>query len=109
MKAAWSDSGHVSGLKLVTTSFRTSSGFLANRVRGELLPIVNDLLGLTRKVVTRAVSFIDLMKVNFNYDFLKCPSCGGILELTRRYFGLFGARCADEIHQKLATSGFEKN
>ena len=84
-------------------------GFLANRVRGELLPIVNDLLRLTRKVVTRAVSFIDLMKVNFNYDFLKCPSCGGILELTRRYFGLFGARCADEIHQKLATSGFEKN
>ena len=81
----------------------------ARRNRGELLPIVNDLLGLTRKVVTRAVSFIDLMKVNFNYDFLKCPSCGGILELTRRYFGLFGARCADEIHQKLATSGFEKN
>ena len=84
-------------------------GFLANRVRGELLPIVNDLLGLARKVVTRTISFIDLMKVNFNCDFSKCPSCGGILELTRRYFGLFGARCADEIHQKLATSGFEKN
>ena len=84
-------------------------GFLANRVRGELLPIVNDLLGLARKVVTRTISFIDLMKVNFNYDFSKCPSCGGILEMTRRYFGLFGTRCADEIHQKLATSDFEKN
>ena len=84
-------------------------GFLANRVRGELLPIVNDLLFLAHKVVTSTISFIDLMKVNFNYDFLKCPSCGGILELTRRYFGLFGTRCADEIHQKLATSGFEKN
>jgi len=84
-------------------------GFLANRVRGELLPIVNDLLGVTPNFVTKTISFIDLMKVNFNYDFLKCHSCGGMLKLTRRYFGIFGTRFADEIHQKLATSGFEKN
>ena len=37
-------------------------GFLANRVRGKLLPIVNDLLGLTRNIVVRPISFIDLMK-----------------------------------------------
>ena len=82
-------------------------GFLANRVRGRLLPIVNNILGNARIFSQRSISFIDLLKNNFNRNFLKCSSCGHQLALSRRYFGLFGAECIRGIHQKLATSAWQ--
>lgn len=82
-------------------------GFLANRVRGKLLPIVNNLLGNARTFVSKTISFIDLLKINYNRNFLKCSFCGGNLELSRRYFGLFGSEFIHTIHQRLATSAFQ--
>lgn len=82
-------------------------GFLANRVRSDLLPIVNNLLGKTRSFISKPISFIDLLKINFNRNFLKCSSCGGTLEICRRYFGLFGSEFIHIIHQQLATSAFQ--
>ena len=50
-------------------------GFLSNRTRGELLPIVNNVLGNFTLPTPRSITWQELHKNEFNHDPLKCPEC----------------------------------
>jgi len=55
-------------------------GFLANRVRGKLLPIVYELLNMKRVVKTKVyIPWREMIKSTFRYDPLKCPFCNAIM------------------------------
>jgi hypothetical protein len=62
-------------------------GFLANRVRGNLLPIVYFILGQQSSTHTDNISFAGLLKQNFNVDPFACIICGSKLKLTEVCFG----------------------
>ncbi len=76
-------------------------GFLANRVRGKLLPLVNSLLqstvDLTRKI---SISWCNMITASFGFDPLLCPDCHNTMLLSntvfRKKFNLFAS------HQKIA-------
>ena len=62
-------------------------GFLANRVRGKLLPLVYKLLNTGNTVATTSkTSFASLLKANFNIDPLCCVLCNSQLALTEIKF-----------------------
>ena len=50
-------------------------GFLSNRTRGELLTIVNNILGNNILPTPRSITWQELQKKEFNHDPLKCPEC----------------------------------
>jgi hypothetical protein len=57
-------------------------GFLANRVRGTLLPIVYTLLNMKKIFTTKVyMPWRDMIKHTFNYDPLKCPLCNTMMKL----------------------------
>ena len=61
-------------------------GFLSNRVRGKLLPIVYQLLGQKHNYQSSSPSFAQLIQQNFNFNPLTCILCGQPLILkTIRY------------------------
>ena len=62
-------------------------GFLANRVRGKLLPFVYALLGQQKINLQNNTSFADLLKQNFKVDPFACVICGSRLNLVETYFG----------------------
>jgi hypothetical protein len=76
-------------------------GFLANRVRGKLLPLVHSLLqstaDLTRKIF---ISWRDMIAASFGFDPLLCPNCHNTMQLCntvfKKKFNLFA------MHQKIA-------
>ena len=51
-------------------------GFLANCVRGKLLPIVFELLGLDQTELQAAIDWASLIQLNFNFNPLTCILCG---------------------------------
>ena len=55
-------------------------GFLANRVKSKLMPIVYNLIKM-RKIFTRNVylSWRDMIQMTFKYDPLKCPNCHTVM------------------------------
>lgn len=60
-------------------------GFLANRVRGKLLPIVQKLIGAKRLISRRVYTPWRLMiKRIFGYDPLRCPNCGKTMKLQQK-------------------------
>ncbi len=62
-------------------------GFLANRVRGKLLPLVHSLLQSTADISRKFfLSWRDLISQSFGYDPLLCPNCQNILELSNITF-----------------------
>jgi hypothetical protein len=61
-------------------------GFLANRVRGELLPIVYNLLDQEVKPI-KHLTWRGLMIGNFKRDPLKCILCGSTMSLVKVCFG----------------------
>lgn len=77
-------------------------GFLANRIRGKLLPIVHRLLGQTDKPKMTTPTYAQLMKKNFNVDPLLCPFCGQPLQLTGIKFGKTAVKQLLPYHQQLA-------
>jgi len=62
-------------------------GFLANRVRGKLLPIIYSLIGQKNNTKPHTATFAELIKKNFNLDPLKCILCGNKLVLSQINFG----------------------
>jgi hypothetical protein len=78
-------------------------GFLAHRVRGKLLPLVNKLLNQDdRKEITTVPTFEELMKQNFNVDPFACILCGHRLILKTVRFGKATAQQLLMAHQQLA-------
>jgi hypothetical protein len=63
-------------------------GFLANRVRGKLLPIVYNLLGQNNCTPNTTPSFAELIQKNFRFNPLVCILCGSQLLLKRICCGL---------------------
>ncbi len=60
-------------------------GFLANRVRGEMLPKVRLLLGETDPN-TPQVNYRTLMQNNFNIDPYECVLCGSQMFLANCWY-----------------------
>ena len=62
-------------------------GFLSNRTRGELLPIVYKLLNQEKLNQKSLPGFVELMQKNFGFNPLKCILCGHQLILSSTHFG----------------------
>lgn len=63
-------------------------GFLANRVRGKLLPITYKLLGQKHNSKISPPSFAELIQQNFKFNPLTCILCGHQLILKAIHYGL---------------------
>jgi len=62
-------------------------GFLANRVRGKLLPLVHSLLQSTANIFRHYfLSWRNLIIQSFGYDPLICPKCHHTLQLSNSVF-----------------------
>jgi len=56
-------------------------GFLANRVRGKDMPVVRKLLKMTWNIMKKVYTpWREMIRRIFDYDPLKCPKCGLIME-----------------------------
>jgi hypothetical protein len=62
-------------------------GFLSNRTRGKLLPIVYKLLNQEKLNQKSLPGFVELMQKNFGFNPLKCILCGQQLILSSTHFG----------------------
>jgi len=76
-------------------------GFLANRVRGDLLPIVYKLLNQENKAKTKTSTYAELIQKNFHFDPFKCILCGDRLVLSAMRFGKSTAELLT-FHRELA-------
>jgi hypothetical protein len=77
-------------------------GFLSNRVRGKLLPLVYSILGQQNVDNKNNTSFADLLQQNFNVDPFKCIICGSKLQLTAVCFGNASNYNLIKHHRQLA-------
>ena len=77
-------------------------GFLANRVRGKLLPIVFKLLGLDQTELQAPTDWASLIQLNFNFNPLACILCGSQLLLTNLNYGKPDADIFSLHHHQLA-------
>ena len=77
------------------------AGFLANRCRGRLIPIVKRLVGDHRDIPAKHVSWRTLYRKTFNANPLKCILCHSMLKLSHLTFGLTNAEMTSH-HDKLA-------
>jgi len=77
-------------------------GFLANRVRGNLLPIVYSILGQQNVPLKHAATFAELLKQNFNIDPFSCIICGCKLQLSEVCFGNANSYNLLKHHRQLA-------
>jgi hypothetical protein len=75
-------------------------GFLANRVRGEKLPIVYKLLGQEDKD-SKPISYRELLIKTFGTDPLECILCGTKMVLTKLAIGL-NLKDLSKYHRELA-------
>ena len=77
-------------------------GFLANCVRGKLLPIVFELIGLDQTELQAATDWASLIQLNFNFNPLTCILCGSQLLLTNLNYGKSDADIFSLHHRQLA-------
>ncbi len=77
-------------------------GFLANRVRGKLLPTIYKLLEQENKLLSQPPTFTELIQKNFNFDPLSCILCGKQLILASVNFGECKTRELLNFHRELA-------
>lgn len=77
------------------------AGFLANRCRGKLIPVVKRLVGDHSDTPPKHVSWRTLYKKTFNANPLKCILCDSMLKLSHLTFGLTNAEMLRN-HDKLA-------
>ena len=78
-------------------------GFLANRVRGKLLPLVYSLIGdKTPKSENNTTTHAMLMKKEFGLDPLSCILCGSPLLLSGIHFGKGPITNLLKYHRQLA-------
>jgi hypothetical protein len=76
-------------------------GFLAQRVRGKLLPLVYQLLGQENST-SSLPTYAELIQQNFNFNPLICILCGQPLIRTAIHFGLSTASQLFPFHCQLA-------
>jgi Putative transposase/Transposase zinc-binding domain len=77
-------------------------GFLAHRVRGQLLPLVHQLLGQVLKSSSTPPTHAQLIQKNFNFNPLMCILCGSPLLLALVHFGSANLPTLLSKHQELA-------
>ena len=78
-------------------------GFLANRTRGVLLPLVNALLGHNEETNKKGVvTYAQLIKANFNYNPLTCILCGSDLILHAVDYGKSSISNLIKFHRQLS-------
>lgn len=81
-------------------------GFLANRVRGTLLPMVYNLLDMKQILYAKVYgTWRDMIKDSFKYDPLKCPFCKTILQLEEIVFGN-ASSIMTSMHKEIANGYF---
>ena len=76
-------------------------GFLSNRTRGKLLPIVYQLLNQNNCNSTSAPTYAELIQKNFGFNPLKCILCGQELILSTISFGKKTSELLN-LHRELA-------
>ena len=77
-------------------------GFLSNRLRGKLLPIVRDLLQQKKPENNTPPSYVQLMIQDFNINPLECTLCGGLMRLSATVFGITNSKKLLTFHRELA-------
>ena len=77
-------------------------GFLANRVRGKLLPLVYQLLGQKIETEQPAPTYAKLIQKNFGFNPLACILCGSPLVLSMVHFGQTSVHQLLQYHRELA-------
>jgi hypothetical protein len=84
-------------------------GFLATRVRGQLLPRVRQLLGQVANLPHSAqkvyTSWRKMLLSSFGKDPLRCPSCGFLMALSFIVFP--SRRSLTTFHQEIAHGYFK--
>lgn len=82
-------------------------GFLANRVRGKLLPIVHNLIGNEHFSNTKVyIPWRTMIQQSFLYDPLQCPFCGTPMKLQYVVFPLPYSLIS--MHQQIALGHFPR-
>jgi hypothetical protein len=76
-------------------------GFLANRIRGKLLPIVYKLLNQENNAKTKTPTYAELIQKDFHLNPFKCILCGQQLVLSEIHFGKNTAELLT-FHRELA-------
>lgn len=77
-------------------------GFLANRLRGKLLPVVHQLIGQQSEYNNTAPSYASLMEKSFGFNPLACILCGKQLVLSAVRFGVSNTYQLLSFHRELA-------
>ena len=77
-------------------------GFLANRVRSKLLPLVYQLLGQKMQADHSDPTYAQLMQKTFGFDPLTCILCGNPLLLNLVQFGKSSVHQLLLYHRELA-------
>lgn len=77
-------------------------GFLANRHRGTLLPIIHKLIGQQNEYNNKVPTYASLMDKSFGFNPLECILCGKQLVLSTVRFGVSNAHQLLNFHRQLA-------
>jgi len=77
-------------------------GFLANRVRAKLLPLVHQLLGQTSENTHHFPTYAQLIQKNFGFNPFTCILCGSMLVLNMVKLGLSSVHQLLPYHRELA-------
>lgn len=77
-------------------------GFLANRLRGKLLPIVHKLIGQQNEGNNQLPTYASLMEKSFGFNPLTCILCGKQLVLSAVRFGVSNVYQLLNVHRELA-------
>lgn len=77
-------------------------GFLANSIRGKLLPIIYQLLGQQMEDEEPMPSYASLMQKAFGFNPLACILCGNPLLLRLMHFGKSSVYLLRHHHRELA-------
>lgn len=77
-------------------------GYLSNRLRGKILPLVHQLLGSDYQKDTTSPTYAEIMFKDFGVNPLECVLCGEPLRLTATHFGKTSVPELLAVHRQLA-------
>lgn len=82
-------------------------GFLANRVRTKLMPIVQKLINAKQFAKNKVYTpWRNMIKNAFHYDPLTCPNCGKLMELQQIVFPINVSTIS--MHKEIANGYFQR-
>lgn len=82
-------------------------GFLANRVRGKLMPIIQKLISEKQFAKNKVYTpWRNMIKNTFHYDPLKCQNCGKLMELQQVVFPVNVSTIS--MHKEIANGYFQR-